>query len=293
MKAGPARRRRPDWFGAHMSVAGGLFRAVERAVKVGCGVLQIFVKNPNQWVGRRPDEEEVERFRAAVLEAGLNSAVAHDSYLINLASPDDELWRKSLSALREELELSAKLGLEYLVVHPGAHLGSGESAGIQRIAEAIRQLFAETRGGRTRLALETTAGQGSNIGHRFEHLRDIMERIVEPERLAVCVDTCHVFAAGYDFRTRESYKQMVSDFDRVIGLGNLALFHLNDSRRELGSRVDRHAHIGKGEIGRTGFRWIVQDERFRRIPKILETPKGAKGDWDRRNLRLLRRLEQG
>lgn len=273
-----------------MSIAGGKFRAIERARRAGCNVLQIFVKNSNRWQEKDLTEQEVQDFQHERDASLLQSIVAHDSYLINLASPQESLWRRSRKAFLEELERAERLGLDYLVTHPGAHLGSGESRGIGRIACALDWIHERTEGYRVRIALETTAGQGTTLGHRFEHLRDILGRCRHPDRIFVCVDTCHLFAAGYDFRGQEGYHQIMEEFDRILGEEKLKIFHVNDSKRELGSRVDRHEHIGQGCIGTSGFRWILNDPRWQGIPKILETPKGEDLKEDRRNLRVLRSL---
>lgn len=273
-----------------MSIAGGIPLAVERARKTGCTVLQIFVKNRNRWKGRSLSEEEAAAFRLEREAAGLFAVVAHDSYLINLAAPGEELWSRSIEALVDELERSQRLRLSHLVAHPGAHMGEGESRGIRRIARALDVIHERTSDFRIRLALETTAGQGTSIGYRFEHLRDVLSACRDPARVDVCLDTCHVFAAGYDFRSEEGYHRTLEDFDKQIGLSRLRVIHLNDSKRELGSRVDRHEHIGRGQIGKAGFHWFLNDERFRHVPKILETPKGEDLREDRRNLRVLRSL---
>lgn len=276
--------------GAHMSIAGGTPRAVDRAVEAGCKVLQIFVKNNTRWRGKPLLDEEVAQFRSAWSRSGLYSVVAHDCYLVNLAAPGQELWEKSIAALIDEMERSEQLGLSYLVAHPGAHVGEGERRGVARIAEALDRIHQCRAGYRVRIALETTAGQGTALGYRFEQLRDILAACRHPERVFICLDTCHVFAAGYDIRDQESYGRTMEEFDRLIGLHKLALFHFNDSKRELGSRVDRHEHIGKGKIGTSGFTWILRDQRFLDLPKILETPKGKTHREDRRNLRVLRAL---
>ncbi len=276
--------------GAHMSIAGGTSLALDRARRAGCNVLQIFVKNNNRWKGKILSDEEAKLFHHRRASSKVREVVAHDSYLINLASPDNELWSRSIEALLDELDRCERLGLSYLVTHPGAHVGSGEEEGIRRIARALDRVHQESGDLSVRVALETTAGQGSSIGYRFEHLRDILELCRYPERVSVCVDTCHIFAAGYDIREENGYLRTVERFDQIVGLDKLCLFHFNDSKRELGSRVDRHDHIGQGKIGTPAFAWILNDPRFDGVPKILETPKGKTNREDRRNLKLLRSL---
>lgn len=276
--------------GAHMSIAGGLERAAERGHSIGCNTIQIFTKNNNQWKGKPLTEAQVERFRQAQAESGITPIFAHDCYLINLASPDRENYQKSFRAFLDEMQRAERLGLPYLVMHPGAHLGLGETRGLKRVIHALNRLHRKTPGYRLKVLLETTAGQGTALGYRFEHLAEIIEGVEEPQRLGVCFDTCHVLAGGYDFRTPAGYRKVMRQFDRALGLGRLRVFHLNDSKRPLGSRVDRHEHIGKGHVGREAFRMILQDRRFLKVPKVLETPKGKGQAEDRRNLRLLRRL---
>jgi len=270
-----------------MSIAGGTPKAIERAQSAGCTALQIFVKNASRWLGPRISEEESLEFQKRREDSNLKSVVAHDSYLINLASPNDELWSRSISALVDELERCELLGLDFLVAHPGAHLKSGETEGVSRISEAINRIHLEVGELRVKIALETTAGQGTTLGYRFEQLRDMIAECREPERLVVCLDTCHVFAAGYDIRDAESYHQTFHSFHEVVGFEKLAVVHLNDSKRDFHSRVDRHEHIGQGKIGENGFRLIMNDGRMAAIPKILETPKGEDDSGDCRNLRKL------
>jgi deoxyribonuclease-4 len=276
--------------GVHLSISGGVSFAIERAERLECNVLQIFVKNSNRWEGKEISEGEAQRFLEKRRDTGLHSVVAHDSYLINLASPDDRLWWKSIWAFVEEMQRCAKLRLDFLVTHPGAHLGSGEAEGIARVASALDFVLERCADLGIRIALETTAGQGSSLGYRFEQLRDIIGRCSTPEALSVCLDTCHIFAAGYDLRSDEGYHQTLEEFDRILGLQRLRLVHLNDSKREFSSRVDRHEHIGLGQIGLTAFTEIMNDGRLASIPKILETPKGKDDSEDRRNLETLRSL---
>lgn len=283
-------RRSSPLLGAHMSIAGGTPNAVQRAKSVGATAMQIFVKNNNRWQGKILTDEEVEEFRLAREKSRLRSVLAHDSYLINLASPDPPLWERSINALLDELDRCRRLGLSHLVTHPGAHVGKGEAWGIERIGAALNRIHERARGAPVRLALETTAGQGTSLGWSFEHMRDILAACRRPDLVDICLDTCHVFAAGYDFRDPAGYQAMMAEFDRIVGLHTLRVIHVNDSKRLLGSRVDRHEHIGEGEIGPSGFACIMQDERLESVPKILETPKGKDLKEDRRNLRTLRRL---
>ena len=276
--------------GAHQSIAGGTPRAVARGIDAGCRVLQIFVKNNNRWVGKPIGRPEAQEFRTAARAAGLSRVVAHTSYLINLASPDADLRRKSIESLAEEIERCARLGIRDLVLHPGAHCGEGEVTGVARIAASLDEVFDRTGGARVRILLETAAGQGSCVGHRFEHLRDILGAVRTPRRVAACFDTCHVHAAGYDLVTRKGYAETIAAFDRTVGLARLAAIHVNDSKKPRGSRVDRHEHIGRGSIGRRGFRNLMTDPLLSAIPKFLETPKDDTLDLDRANLAVLRRL---
>lgn len=261
------------YLGAHLSIAGGVHKAIEAAVALGCQTVQLFTKSSNQWRAKPLTPAEIAQFRQALEQSGLRYPSAHDSYLINLAAPEEELFRKSVEALIVEMERAEALGLDYLVLHPGAHTGSGEAFGIVRVAEGLNLALERCRGFRLQLLLENTAGQGSSLGYRFEHLREIRARLHEPERVACCLDTCHAFAAGYDLRTPAAWKRTLTEFDRVLGLHLLKVFHLNDSAKPLGSRVDRHAGIGQGQIGLEAFRRLVQDPRFAEHPMILETPK--------------------
>lgn len=276
--------------GAHMSIAGGHERAIERAEAFEMDACQVFTKNANQWNAKPIDPDAAERFRTRWRDSGLRALVAHDSYLINLASPDDALWEKSRLAMRDELDRCDLLGVPFLVSHPGAHVGAGETAGIARVAEAIDRIHDERPDGAATILLETTAGQGTTLGRTFEELAGILERVADGRRVAVCFDTCHVFAAGYDLRDRVGYEATIRAFDEAIGLDRLRVFHLNDSKKGLGSRVDRHAPIGEGELGADAFAFLLNDPRFDGFPGILETPKGDDGEEDRRNLTTLRGL---
>ncbi len=283
--------RTPDrsiLLGAHMSIAGGIHTAVERGASIGCTTMQMFVKNNNQWRGKKLTDEDVATYKKLLQQSSIGPVVVHDTYLINLCAVDKQILKKSRLALKDELDRCELLGVEYLNFHPGSHVGAGERDGIQRIAESLNLVHEQTKGFHVKSVLETTAGQGTALGYRFEQLRAIMDFVEERDRMAVCMDTCHVFAAGYDIATEEGYRTTFEDFDRIIGLDRLVAFHVNDSKRELGSHVDRHEHIGKGTIGKLGFRLLMNDERFQRIPKILETPKGPDMKEDVMNLKVLR-----
>ena len=280
----------PLLIGAHQSIAGGTPRAVERGVSAGCRVLQIFVKNNARWIGKPIEAEEARLFRRDARRAEMAHVIAHTSYLINLAAPSQDLRRLSALALEDEIRRCEALGIRNLVLHPGAHGGEGETAGIARIVASLDEVFARTAGSRVRVLLETAAGQGSAIGHTFEHLRDILGAVRSHRRLAVCLDTCHVHAAGYDLVTSEGYRWTRERFERTIGLERLAAIHVNDSKKPRGSRVDRHEHIGQGMIGESGFSNLMRDARLAHVPKFLETPKDETLEADRRNLEALRRL---
>ena len=260
--------------GAHVSAAGGVHNSPGNGLELGCQSIQIFTRNQRQWKAKPLADSEVEGFRQELKRSGIRSTAAHASYLLNLGSPDPAVLARSREAFSQELERCRRLGLDFLVVHPGAHLGSGEPAGLRAVAGSLNRTLEQNREVRTRILLETTAGQGSHLGHRFEHLAEILSLLEESERVGVCVDTCHVFAAGYDLRDAAGYRRTLDELDRVVGLGRVKAFHLNDSKRELGSRVDRHEHIGEGRIGVEGFRLLVNDRRFARTPMILETPGG-------------------
>ncbi|NJN66496.1 MAG: deoxyribonuclease IV [Chloroflexaceae bacterium] len=277
-------------FGAHVSISGGISRAFARGEQVGCETMQIFSKNQRQWKALPYSPDEVAAYQAEQERTGIRPVVVHDTYLINLASPDDALWEKSIAAFANELERCATLGVPYLVMHPGAHTGSGEEAGLHRVAAAFQRLFKEGVGAGVMVLMETTAGQGTVLGSCFEHLARLMELAVHPERLGVCMDTCHIFAAGYDIRTPETYAATFEAFDRIVGLEHLKVLHLNDSQHDLGSRLDRHDHIGQGYLGPDAFRLLVHDARLRHLPMIIETPKGKDMAEDRVNLSLLRSL---
>jgi deoxyribonuclease IV len=285
--------------GAHMSIAGGLPRAVDRAKASRCEALQIFTKSAGQWRARPLPPEEIALFRRRVEETGIRPVVAHNSYLINVAAALKSLRDQSLASLREELDRAESLGLDGLVMHPGSYTSGTEANGLKMIADALARLLDERPDGRTKILLEHTAGQGTNLGHRFEHLADIIDRLGETPRVGVCLDTCHLLTAGYDICSPDGYRRTFEDFDRIVGLDRIRVFHLNDSKKPCGSRVDRHEHIGKGCLGLDPFRWLLNDPRFNELPMLLETPKletpesKRKSDvdpWDAKNLRTLRRL---
>jgi deoxyribonuclease-4 len=275
-----------------MSIAGGCHNALLEAQAHGCDTVQLFTKSSNQWNAKELTDADVALFRKTLRQTGLRQPMAHDSYLINLASPDEALYRRSVEAFIVELQRAERLGLRYLVTHPGAHVDSGEEAGLARVASALDEVHGRCPGFRAQVLLETTAGQGSCLGHRFEHLRRILELVKEPGRLGVCFDTCHVFAAGYALAPAAEYRATMRAFDKVIGLRLLRVFHINDSLKPFGSRVDRHAHIGRGQLGLEPFHLLVNDPRFRSRPMVLETPKeeGEEGDMDTVNLGVLRGL---
>jgi deoxyribonuclease-4 len=276
--------------GAHESIAGGVEKALARGQEAGCDTIQIFVKTPNRWVSKPLAEENVAAFREAVDETGIWPVFAHSLYLINLATPDDALWDKSMTALVDDLERCEELGLPGLVLHPGSHMGSGEEVGLARIVAALDEVHARLPGYQVQVWLETMAGQGDYLGYRFEQLQAMIEGVRAPERLGICFDTAHAFAAGYELRTREGFEETWAAFDRLLGLARLRVVHLNDSKRELGSRVDRHEHIGQGLLGLEPFRFLVNDPRFGGLPMTLETEKGPDLAEDKENLRVLRSL---
>ncbi len=276
--------------GAHMSIAGGVHTAIERAIRIGCTAVQMFVKNNNQWQGKPLGQADIAAYKELLSKSSIGSVVVHDTYLINLCAKDRTILRKSRSALKDELDRCEALGVPYLNFHPGAHRGQGEDDGIKLSAESLDIVHGQTTGYRVKSVIETTAGQGSAIGYSFDHLRRIIDAVEAKDRVAVCVDTCHIFAAGYDIRTEKGYDKTFREFDEVVGLDRLVAFHVNDSKKELGSRVDRHEHIGKGHIGLNGFRFLMNDERFAAIPKILETYKGPEMLEDIENMRVLKSL---
>ncbi len=278
--------------GSHMSIAGGVELAPARAASVGCTAMQIFVKNNNRWDGKPITAKQAEAFRRELekAEIALVHVFAHTGYLINLASAKEDVRAKSEISLEDELRRCHLLGLPGIVMHPGAHLGQGREKGIELIADACRRVFDRIGDGPTRLLFETTVGSGTNMGGAFEDLRDVLASVDRSDRTGVCMDTCHIFAAGYEIRTPEAYAETMRQLDTVVGIGNVRAIHLNDSKGDFASRKDRHAHIGEGHIGLEGFRHLLNDARFRLVPMSLETEKGEDLAEDRRNLATLRSL---
>jgi deoxyribonuclease IV len=276
--------------GAHCSVAGGMPNSIERATSLGCTAAQVFVKNAAQWRWRELEEEEATAFRAAHAGSAVGPLVAHASYLINLCSADPLILERSREALADELARCARLGVRGLVLHPGAHLGAGEEIGVERVAASLDAVLAALPNGPVRVLLENTAGQGSCLGHRLEHLAAIRARVAEPARVGICLDTCHAFAAGYALHEPAGYEEMFAEIEERIGLAALGCMHLNDSLRPFGSRRDRHAHIGEGEIGLDAFARLLQDPRLAAVPMIIETETGDDLEGHRRDLETLRGL---
>lgn len=271
-----------------MSVAGGLALACGRAREVGADAIQIFTKNERQWRSKPLADGEISAFRKAVDDCGIKAAFAHDSYLINLASPKAEMFEKSLDAFVDELQRCEALGLSFLVTHPGSPGEAGEELGIAGMRKGINEALRRTKGQRTKIGLETTAGQGATVGRTFEQMKAILDGVQEPDRVGFVFDTCHVFASGYDIRTRAGWDETMGKFDAAVGTNRILGFHVNDSKKDLGCRVDRHEHIGKGCIGLEAFRCLMNDPRFTGVPKVLETPK--EDGMDDVNLKLLRGL---
>jgi deoxyribonuclease-4 len=276
--------------GAHMSIAGEVGEALIRGKQVGCECIQIFTKSSRQWASKPYSKEEIDKFKRNQIDTGIGTVIAHDSYLVNLGAPDEAMRLKSVKGFIDELHRCESLGVPTLVAHPGSHVGSGIENGIRTIAKSIDEAHAATKGFNVKIALEITAGQGSNLGHTFEQMAQIFDAVVENERLRLCFDTEHAFAAGYDIRTPEGYENTFSELEKFIGIKKLAAFHLNDSIKDFHSRVDRHQHIGKGFIGLDAFRRILNDERFFGLPMCLETPKGPEMKEDIENLATLRGL---
>jgi deoxyribonuclease IV len=279
--------------GAHMSTGGGVYTAVDRAVSIGCTALQVFTKNNNQWSAKPLTQEDIDNYKRKIAEAAIAPVMAHDSYLINLCATNPDTLVRSRTAFVDELTRCEQLGIQLLNFHPGAHGGAGEDEGIKRVVESLNIAHEKTKGFKVLSVVETSAGQGTAIGYKFEHLEKIINGVDVPERMAVCVDTCHIFAAGYDIRTEQTYAASIEEFEKIIGLDRLAAFHFNDSKKELGSHGDRHEHIGKGLIGAAGFSCLMNDKRFANVPKILETPKSKDLHEDVENLKVLMELLHG
>ena len=279
-----------DELGAHMSIAGGLHCALERGREIGCGAVQIFLKNQRQWAARPLSPEEADAFALARTLTGIRHVFAHSSYLINLAAPADAAWARAVDGFTDELERAEALGLACVVIHPGSHLGAGLEAGLARVTAALDEVTRRTPGYRVKIALENTAGAGNAVGRTFAELGALLARAARPERLGVCLDTCHLFAAGYDIRDRAGYRQAMEECCEAVGLERVLAFHLNDAKARLGSGLDRHENIGRGRLGLTPFRLLLRDRRLARVPKVLETPKEPAPATDIRNLAVLRAL---
>ena len=275
-----------------MSTAGGVWKALQRGVGVGCEIVQIFVKNNMQWFGKPFSPSALANFANELAASGLSCVFGHAGYLINLAAPPSSKRDQSIKSLIQEIQLARQLALPFLVMHPGAHLGAGETAGLKRVAAGLNEVFSATKPSTVRIALENTAGQGTCLGNQIKHLAAIYERVKQPRRLGVCLDTAHFFEAGYDLRSLKGWNRAIAEVESLIGLNQVLAFHLNDSKTQLGSRVDRHEGIGRGKIGREAFRCIVNDDRFRDSPGCLETPKSADLHEDVENLAILRSLAE-
>src|SRR5262245_47568536 len=290
------RRSAAPQFGSHLSIAGGVYKAIEHARRLKFNTVQIFVKNQRQWQNPPLKLEDVQKWQTLAAGGNFGPTVAHATYLINLAAADDELHEKSRLAFADELQRCDMLGVPYLVLHPGSAGGQTREAAIRRVADALNRIFAEMPAGQTIPLLETTAGQGSTLGRSFEDLAEIFALLRQPDRVAVCGDTCHVFAAGYDIRSPAKYDQMMSRAEKLLGVGRIRCWHLNDSKGDCGSRLDRHEHIGRGKIGRAGFQNSLRDPRWAGVPMILETPKELderNREWDTVNLEMLQKIWKG
>jgi deoxyribonuclease-4 len=276
-----------DLIGAHISTKGGLHTVFERASLINASAIALFAKNSNQWKGKTLTDDDIALFAG---KRTIAPVLTHASYLINLATTNPEFHRKSIEAMIDELDRAERLGIHAVVLHPGAHMGAGVDAGIEQITRSLDQIHAATPNHKVVTLLETAAGQGSCLGCTFEQLGRIIALVDDKHRVGICFDTCHVFASGYELRNRDDYQRTIDALDTHVGIDNVGAFHLNDSKKPLGSRVDRHQHIGDGEIGVDAFRFLLNDQRFRGIPKLLETPKPVEHESDRKNLSLLRSL---
>jgi len=277
-------------FGAHESISGGVFTAIERGKHATCDTIQMFNKGNNQWKAKKLESEEIDKFFKAIEDTGVTASTSHTSYLINIASPDKKLNAVSCKSLKEEMERCNLLRIPNLVMHPGSHVDTGEEEGIKRISSNLNKLFDELENNSVVLLLETTAGQGSHLGYNFEQIAQMIDGVEDKNHVGVCMDTCHIFAAGYPITDSKDYKATMNKFDDTVGLDKLRIIHMNDSMKEFGSKKDRHEHIGKGHIGLEGFRNIVNDKRLSKIPMILETHKEEDLKDDIENLRVLRSL---
>ncbi len=280
-------------FGAHESISGGVFNAIERGKTATCDTIQMFNKSNSQWRAKKLEQSELDKYFEMIEETGVTVSTSHSSYLINIASPDKELNEKSYKSLKEEMERCQTLKIPNLVMHPGSHVGTGEDGGIKRIVKTLSRLFKELNNNNVWLLLETTAGQGSHLGYTFEQIAEMIDGVKKQDQIGVCLDTCHIFAAGYPISDPKEYKQTMKKFDDIIGIDKLKIIHMNDSKKEFGSRRDRHEHIGKGHIGIEAFRNIVNDKKLKNIPMILETPKEEELKEDIENLKVLRSLVKG
>ncbi len=290
MNASSPRFRQGPRFGAHMSIAGEPANALRAGHRIGCDAIQMFTRSPNRWAGPPLTDEQVATFHQVRAETGIDPVIAHSAYLINLASPDDALWERSLALAADELSRAARLGLDGYVLHPGAHTGSGELPGLERIAAGLRALLADPATGWAPILLETTSGAGTHLGGRLEHLAWLLAHVDGGDRLGVCIDTAHLYGAGYPLASRADYRSFWAEFDALIGIGRLRAIHLNDSKKELGSHGDRHEQLGEGLIGADAFYRLVNDPRLVHVPMILETPKSDDLHEDVRNLAFLRNL---
>ena len=277
------------YLGAHMPISDGIESSLYEGKRIGCDVIQIFTHGTTSWYVKSLTEEKIEAFKRARKETGIIPVSVHVVYLINIASSEKRIWRNSVNLLKKEIERTEALDIPYVVMHPGSHKGAGEDKGIENIVRGLKKVIEETSD-KVKILLETTAGQGTSIGYRFEQLAEIMEK-VDSERIGICVDTCHIFAAGYDFRTKQGYERIINEIEDLIGLEYLLLFHVNDSKKDCGLRIDRHMHIGKGMIGKEAIGFFLKDRRFKNHPFILETPK--EDDYDIINLEILRQIIKG
>ncbi len=276
--------------GAHMSTSGGLHNAIQHGIKTGCATIQIFTKNNNRWEQRPTTDEEAEKFLDAQEKSGIGPVISHTAYLINLATPNQDFHDKSIKALVDEIQRAEQIRIPDVVLHPGSPVDGTPEYGMKKIIESLNLCIEKTKDAKARISLELTAGQGSHLGYTFEQIAEMIAGVENKARISVCIDTCHIFSAGYDIRTKATYEHTMKQFAKIIGMKYLKVIHLNDSLKDLGSRVDRHTHIGEGKIGADAFQFVMQDARFDKIPKLLETPKDDDYEDDIRNLALLRKL---